>query len=248
MVFKQKIIIGSLFSALISVIGVVAIFFPSVFNLEKPKVPVLKIVLSDNKSHKSMYNFLFSNQNKIVNLNIEYTEIYRAYFLPSQVAELNVSNYVKFVENNLLKEVPCYKYMKYDYGFAQVNNDCCVISNFESSPSQNNFSRECGSIGVYIRDESGKTNGIACIIILSEQSQGNILYQWKNISAPQENKMHISGFFFVNKFIDESCFSMPMIMFMPYSWYKKFWERKSEKEIIIILTPVNRKELSIGKL
>lgn len=49
MKFEKKVIIGSLSSFLVAAVGFVAVFFPSLFNLEKQNVKELRLFLKDEK-------------------------------------------------------------------------------------------------------------------------------------------------------------------------------------------------------
>ena len=49
MKFEKKVIIGSLSSFLVAAVGFIAVFFPSLFNLEKQNVKELRLFLKDEK-------------------------------------------------------------------------------------------------------------------------------------------------------------------------------------------------------
>ena len=71
--FVKKIFIGSIVSFVVGVIGVFAIFFPSLFNLEKKKIQEFSITIKSQKDANELYNFLKTNNNKIVSLDIKYS-------------------------------------------------------------------------------------------------------------------------------------------------------------------------------
>lgn len=72
-IFQPKVIIGSVMSFIIAVVGVIAVFFPSLFNLEKKSIAEAEFVLSGNENeHKQLWEFLEQNQNRPVTLNIAY--------------------------------------------------------------------------------------------------------------------------------------------------------------------------------
>lgn len=72
-IFQPKVIIGSVMSFVIAVVGVIAVFFPSLFNLEKQGMSEGKFLLSDDtKVHKELWDFLDNNQGKVVQLEIAY--------------------------------------------------------------------------------------------------------------------------------------------------------------------------------
>ena len=77
-IFQPKVIIGSVMSFIIAVVGVIAVFFPSLFNLEKQGMSEGKFLLSDDtKVHKELWDFLDNNQGKVVQLEIAYCADFR---------------------------------------------------------------------------------------------------------------------------------------------------------------------------
>lgn len=77
-IFQPKVIIGSVMSFVIAVVGVIAVFFPSLFNLEKQGMSEGKFLLSDDtKVHKELWDFLGNNQGKVVQLEIAYCADFR---------------------------------------------------------------------------------------------------------------------------------------------------------------------------
>lgn len=71
-IFRPRIIIGSIVSFVIGAISIIAIFFPSLFNLETKKIDKLTITLNSCNDAKRLYEFLQSHQDKVVNLDITY--------------------------------------------------------------------------------------------------------------------------------------------------------------------------------
>lgn len=72
MKFEKKVIIGSLSSFLVATVGFIAIFFPSLFNLEKQNVKEFNVFLKDEKNFNGLLNFLDKNKHKVVKLDITY--------------------------------------------------------------------------------------------------------------------------------------------------------------------------------
>ena len=72
MKFEKKVIIGSLSSFLVAAVGFIAVFFPSLFNLEKQNVKELRLFLKDEKNFKALLDFLDKHKQKIVKLDITY--------------------------------------------------------------------------------------------------------------------------------------------------------------------------------
>ena len=72
-IFQPKVIIGSITSFIVAAVGIIAVFFPSVFNLEKSSMGEGQFLLSDDEStHKKLWEFLGENQGKVVQLEIAY--------------------------------------------------------------------------------------------------------------------------------------------------------------------------------
>ena len=72
-IFQPKVIIGSVMSFVIAAVGVVAVFFPSLLNLEKNTMSKGQFLLSDDtKTQKELWEFLETNQGKVIQLEIAY--------------------------------------------------------------------------------------------------------------------------------------------------------------------------------
>ena len=72
-IFQPKVIIGSITSFVVAAVGIIAVFFPNLLNLEKSSMSEGQFVLSDDtKTHKKLWEFLESNQGKVVQLEIAY--------------------------------------------------------------------------------------------------------------------------------------------------------------------------------
>lgn len=239
MIFRPKIVIGSLLSILLSIIALIAIFFPSLLNIERSHISILDINLVDSKDYQKLYNFLYDNQEKIVKLNITYKEIDSGYFLPSQAAELTIDNFINFNDKKKYKLLSNNNSdIKSRYGFGIISDYAYVFSDF--TLKNNNLFREHGSIGVWINSNDNSFTDISYIILIPEDSNSNTLYNWNTVNLNYNIMMNISGTFYVNKFIDESL-STPMFKFMPFKWYKKFWKTELAKETVIELNPIDTK-------
>lgn len=70
--FQPKVIIGSITSFVIATIGVIAVFFPDLFNLQKKNVNEYEIVLQKKDDFKKVWNFLKDHQGEAVKLSIGY--------------------------------------------------------------------------------------------------------------------------------------------------------------------------------
>lgn len=72
-IFQPKVIIGSIASFLVAALGIIAVFFPNLLNLERSSMSEGQFLLSDDeKTHKKLWQFLEDNQGKVVKLEIAY--------------------------------------------------------------------------------------------------------------------------------------------------------------------------------
>ena len=72
-IFQPKVIIGSITSFIVAAVGIIAVFFPNLLNLEKSSMGEGQFLLSDDeKTHKKLWEFLGENQGKVVQLEIAY--------------------------------------------------------------------------------------------------------------------------------------------------------------------------------
>lgn len=72
-IFQPKVIIGSITSFVVAAVGIIAVFFPNLLNLEKSSMGEEQFLLSDDtKTHKKLWEFLDKNQGKVVQLEIAY--------------------------------------------------------------------------------------------------------------------------------------------------------------------------------
>ena len=72
-IFQPKVIIGSITSFVVAAVGIIAVFFPNLLNLEKSSMSEGQFLLSDDeKIHKKLWEFLENNQGKVVQLEIAY--------------------------------------------------------------------------------------------------------------------------------------------------------------------------------
>lgn len=72
-IFVKKIFIGSIVSFLFGAIGLIAIFFPSAFDLEKSNIAEFSKEIKTPSDAKTLYDFLIKNDKKIVKLELAYT-------------------------------------------------------------------------------------------------------------------------------------------------------------------------------
>lgn len=74
MQFQPKIIIGSVIGFIATTIGVTAVFFPSLFNLEKKDIVTYAPTLTSENDYIKLIDFLEKHQEGIVNLYLKYFE------------------------------------------------------------------------------------------------------------------------------------------------------------------------------
>ena len=71
-IFQPKVIIGSITSFIVAAVGIIAVFFPSVFNLEKSTIKEKTMFLHTPQSAGELFKFLKDNLDEIVKINIIY--------------------------------------------------------------------------------------------------------------------------------------------------------------------------------
>lgn len=205
--FQPKIIIGSLVGFIATAIGVIAVFFPSIFNLEKKSIDEYSIQLKTCNNAENLFNFLKNHQDKIVRLNISY---------------VNGNLYNKFGEK--IEEVSEYKneegheqnknegmgiYGKDGITLFGDNKLFSVVSNYRRDPHGEWIYREEGGIGLWCKNEktsseNNKYFDLAFQLIIPAASNGSKLYKWgsdpEDVIADTYDYMdHLSGVFYVHK-------------------------------------------------
>lgn len=72
-IFQPKVIIGSIASFIVAALGIIAVFFPNLLNLERSSMSEGQFLLSDDKkTHEKLWQFLEDNQGKVIKLEIAY--------------------------------------------------------------------------------------------------------------------------------------------------------------------------------
>lgn len=76
MLFQKKIIIGSIMSFIATAVGIVAVFFPDLFNLQKKKIETLDLVIEKAEQFDVLSKFISEREKdkKIFQLNLEICE------------------------------------------------------------------------------------------------------------------------------------------------------------------------------
>lgn len=89
MIFQKKIIIGSIMSFIATAIGVIAVFFPDLLNMQKEKINEYSVFLNNDKSIIDLATFLDKNVDKVIKLNISYCSVGRNGDVFSEVEKIN---------------------------------------------------------------------------------------------------------------------------------------------------------------
>lgn len=230
--FEPKIIIGSVFGFIASAIGLIAVFFPSIFNLERQTIHEINIKLDSNNSYNDLYNFLLNNQGKIVKIVLTYKENNRKY-------AIEYKDFFSNDKNNIID--PIKENIIPSYGLADINDNAIVLS---SLSYVNKIMREKGSIGIWYRN-SGDSSDKQYVIVIPVRSDNNLLYRWFLKEDNDKQTMELSGVFFVNNFSTDKLY----IGKVPYTMPQSFIDEKCKKNSgcpdieIIVLDPLSKKEI-----
>ncbi len=144
--FVKKFFIGSIVSFIVGTIGIIAVFFPSLFNLEKAKILEYTLNISSDKDAAIFYNFLNNNQNLIVNLDLNYLETY------DMLIDVFDDNGYLIRTEHLDYEGHAYS-GKHGYSSYGNNNFLHVVSDFNAGGYERTRKRENGLFSFYIEDQ-----------------------------------------------------------------------------------------------
>ncbi|MBZ7975641.1 hypothetical protein AVBRAN12642_02365 [Campylobacter sp. RM12642] len=104
MKFEKKVIIGSLGGFLTTIIGIIAVFFPSLLNFEKKNMEEIKIFIKSEADIQKFKKVILDNQGKLINLDLEYC------YYPTIFYQNDISNSKDY-------------FLTAEYEKAKVNND-----------------------------------------------------------------------------------------------------------------------------
>ncbi|WP_267524550.1 hypothetical protein [Campylobacter sp. MG1] len=79
MKFEKKVILGSIGGFITTALGIIAVFFPSVFNLEKKTMEEINIFIKSQADVDNLRKAIEKNQGKVVKLNVTYCYYYYDY-------------------------------------------------------------------------------------------------------------------------------------------------------------------------
>lgn len=92
MKFEKKVILGSIGGFITTALGIIAVFFPSVFNLEKKTMEEINIFIKSQADVDNLRKAIEKNQGKVVKLDVTYC------YDPVKYDESNELNTVEYNE------------------------------------------------------------------------------------------------------------------------------------------------------
>lgn len=134
MIFQKKIIIGSIMSFVATAVGVIAVFFPDLFNMQKKKMETLSLEIRNSKDFEVLDNFLQERMKdkKIFSLNVDLCDgeklaqdyLYLYYGGEQDAAETisNGSDYEHFLNTYDIKRIALVKYKPEEHCDRQSND------------------------------------------------------------------------------------------------------------------------------
>lgn len=247
--FQPKIIIGSVVGFMATAIGVIAVFFPSLFNLEQKKIIEYTSTINDENGYIKFLDFIKDNQNKIVSIDITYYEKERWRWEEDANGETIFKNDEQ-IKENLDHEGDGDIKGKTSFATIDDKGHIFIGSEFHRPPFLNNFYRENGGISIWIpgKKEDG-SDDINYVIVISDSSDGNKLYKW---SIKDRNKdtqlMQLSGTFFVNPIVNSKDYSKKVSYSMSPQWAEEFCGPDDCNDTNIIdLEALSKKEIESKK-
>lgn len=196
MKFEKKVIVGSITSFIITAVGIVAVFFPDLLNLQKEKILSLKVDLDTQKDIEKFENFLNARvkDNKIFKLDVCMPDfswvdnkwLGEGYFPDGRKPSANQAKNISHSN-------------EYDFGKDSKNDffRVCIASN--NNDLDYYYPDWCGEEAGYWKDESGKKVGHIAIdfkgenfLVVSED--GNNARNKLNFNGPCGTQ--IDGYFY----------------------------------------------------
>lgn len=147
--FSKKIYIGSILGFFVSAIGLTAIFFPSLFNMEKKSIDSFSSIITDEKQAYDFYSFLDKKleTNDIFELNVEIC-------IPAErldpLRQETPNELVKYPHvDSVIKFVPS-EMREYMFAFSKAESEMeyiyPIFANFIPDESKEYASQAIGSI------------------------------------------------------------------------------------------------------
>lgn len=232
--FIPKVIIGSVFGIATTILGIIAAFFPGVFNLEKDDIVIYKASLSSSIEYKNFVNFLLKEQKHIVYLDITYFEKDKYFYtdIDNRAHKFNINNpqikngetLLALIDNN---------------GYFHVGSRFNINEN-------NTFLRENGGFGVWLTGnyQDGSDDKFY-IIDISNSSNNNILYKWYQ---DKDGAMRLIGNFLVRSPVNWREYRDTDAVMSP-QWYHAFCAGGDDLACspidVIELDPISQKDISL---
>lgn len=240
-IFQPKVIIGSVFGVVASAIGLVALFFPSLFNLETKKIDTLSLYISARNDVQKLYDFLKVHEEKIVRLDLSYDE---PQLLTNDTVNYNLKE---------LEYPPEEGAEGKGYSIFGENKLFFVSSDFKLTPYGQSFLREKGGFGFWCRNpETTPENELDFTfqIGIPHGSQRNTIYFWGKEVKKKENsdgRIVLRGVFYVHPLAKHDEYGQEAYMSMDY-YDEKCWQYGSDTcgaPDIFELEPLNKKDLQL---
>lgn len=249
-IFRPRIIIGSVVGFIATAIGVIAVFFPSLFNLEQQKIVEYTSILTNENDYVKFLDFIKNNQNKIVKLDLTYFENERWRWEEDKNGNVIFDKNDEQIKENLDHEGDGDIIGKQSFATIDDKGHMFIGSEFHRPPFLNNFYREKGGIAIWIpgKKDDG-SDDINYVIVISESSDGNKLYKWSMKNRNKDiREMQLNGTFFVNPIVTSSDYSKDVHYSMSTQWSEEYCGADSCNDTNIIdLEALSKKEIESKK-
>lgn len=254
MQFQPKIIIGSIVGFISTAIAIIAVFFPSLFNLEKKDIVTYKETLVNVGDFIKLIDFLQKHQEEIVNLDLTYFEKNRCFYKSHYDYSNNNMGAYSFTKD-ILEEDTEGGNGNGENLVGELDNEGRVIvsSKYIMGLFMQSFFRHNGGFGIWIKgsgdsiEDRFKTDK-NYIIDIPRDSDGNTLYTWNMRDYGHKEEMRLIGTFFVEKFIDSLKYTKQSGSSMSHEWEESSCDGDICNDITIIeLNPISKKELQMRK-
>lgn len=253
--FQPKIIIGSVVGFIATAIGIIAVFFPSLFNLETKKIEDYKIVINNCQEADKLFNFLKLNPNKIVNFDITYYE-------PNLYSNIPSDNEQEFKDHFYGDFKSDWDSLTEGKGVSLFGKDKLFIveSDIKLSSQERVLARENGGIGIWCKNPKtklpDKDEDLAYQIIIPYKTEGNTLYYWNGENIVSEGditgrEMKLKGTFLISKITHAQDYTKIDPTFVHYDYCEqKFYEFGFDNcylPDLFILEPLSKRDIELKK-
>lgn len=177
MKFEKKVILGSIGGFITTALGIIAVFFPSVFNLEKKTMEEINIFIKSQADVDNLRKAIEKNQGEVVKLNVTYC------YDP-----------VMYNESNELKTVE-YNEKTYEYDITEFkipSADYCLRTKEGCEFDENGWLRKGvvleGGIGITEDYVYENEKGGSIIFVNKDKNANDYFYDYFYLSVPHETK------------------------------------------------------------